>query len=557
MQDELSDEAFELLLKCEKEEVDMDEIAHSVKLMPHQKEHVDRLNAMLDIRPFALDFSMLGSGKTFTSTHLALTRKFKHVIVVCPVSVIPKWRKMKTQFRLPMNHLLGYQSLRSTKFHQPKHGLLHRRDFTQTQQHQSFWRPNEFISVDIEKMEFSPTDTFKQMVEEGVLLIFDEIQNIKNISSQFHAAQALIQAITLRHGPLLQSCGRKDTFKSHVLLLSGSPIDKHEQAVHVFRALGIMTEDRIAQHNIQTGVTGWTGMQEILNFCGALSKPLTASVSPKHIWESLDMFAFRLFVSVFKPTCASSMPPPSVDTKLRKRNAFYTIDAQGADIIRRGLGQLSTAARWDGQGVHFEGGQGAAALSGVTRSLQVIETGKIQLFARIARQELNANPKLKVVIAVNFTDTLTDLVEALKEFDPLILNGSTSEIARGVLIDEFQKPDTNRRLLVCNQSVASTGIDLDDKHGEFPRLALVSPNYATITSYQLGHRFQRMDSKSDARVHFVFAKHAGRSVAQSSDIVELSVLDALSRKSKVLQETVSEQSKAGIVFPGDHAVWSE
>jgi hypothetical protein len=112
-------------------------------------------------------------------------------------------------------------------------------------------------------------------------------------------------------------------------------------------------------------------------------------------------------------------------------------------------------------------------------------------------------------------------------------------------------------LLLCNQGVASTGIDLDDKHGAFPRLCLVSPNYSTITSYQLGHRFQRADTKSDADVHFVFAKRRDKTKEESKDIIELKVLDALSRKSQVMKETTAEQASNGVVFPGDHEEWDQ
>ena len=197
------------------------------------------------------------------------------------------------------------------------------------------------------------------------------------------------------------------------------------------------------------------------------------------------------------------------------------------------------------------------AMAAVMRSLQIIETGKISLFARIARQVLDQSPQTKVVLAVNFSETIEDLQSLLYDFDPLILRGSTSVRNRGKILRDFEEASTRKRLLIANLTVASSGIDLDDKHGEFPRHAFVSPNYSTITSYQFGFRFLRADTKSNTRVHFVFAKHEGKSKEDSADIVEVRVLNALALKSGIMKEVTEEQALDHVVFPGDHPDWVE
>ena len=546
-----------------------------ITLLPTQLQHFERVQAMHKRFPFALDLSMLGAGKTYTSAKLAQTENYKHVIVVCPVSVIPKWKHMKHEFGIPVRDIISFQSLRSTKCTQPKHGLLHRRDYKQVVQVPHSWIPNQFTTQELDKVEFTPSDTYRTMIDEGLLLVVDEIQNIKNISSQFLAAQALIHAITLKEGPLVQACNLKKgifdnvfgtskpvTFKSHVLLLSGSPIDKQEHAMHLFRAIGVMTDERVIQYNIQTRQNDWRGLQQIYDFCYGLDSKGTTAVAQKYNWEqTYEPYVYRLFQQLFKKHCSSFMMPPNPGTKLEKRNAYYVIDKEGAEIVHRGLHGLKGITNFDGNRVHFV--QGATMqdrtrqMAGITRCMQILETGKIQMLARIAEDALTEQSNCKVVIAVNYSDTVTDLKDLLAEYNPLILTGSTTEQQRGKLLEQFQAPNVEHRLLICNQSVASTGIDLDDKHGAFPRLCLVSPNFSTITSYQLGHRFQRADSKSDARVHFVFAKKKGKTKKESEEIIELKVLDALSRKSQVMRETTEEQSKAGVIFPGDHQEWDE
>ena len=515
-----------------------------ITLFPYQVKHVKQLQEILSNHKFALDFSMLGSGKTYTSAKIAVERGFKHILVICPVSVIPKWRQMQSDFHLPIEDIMGFQKLRSTKFHQPAHGLLSRRDYKTYQQRAHAWMANTWSTEEIDKVDFRITNKYKEWVNEGLLLIIDEIQNIKNISSQFLAAQTLMTTIT-----------KADT-ESRVLLLSGSPIDKIEHATHIFRALGIMTENRVAQYNIQTGLNDWRGMQEISDYCQLVNPKSFAVHNKKNVWESLEGYSYRLFQHVFKPKLSSAMSISTFKTKLKKENGFYFIDSEGETIVKRGLINLQTASSFDGENVVWSG-TGTNQIASLARAMQIIETGKIKLFTRIARDKLNSNPNLKIVIAVNYVLTVVDLKNNLAEFNPLIITGTQTEIQRGKIMKQFQLPTSDNRLLIANQSVISTGIDLDDKEGSWPRMCLVSPNYSTITSYQLGHRFQRSDSKSDAIVHFVYAKQEGKTKATSPDTIELKVLNALSKKSKVMKETTEDQDKAGILFPGDHPDWEE
>ena len=541
--------------------------ATTISLYPSQISHFERIKVLHETFPFALDLSMLGSGKTYTATFLALNQKYKHVIVICPVSVAPKWKHMKDEYGLPLDAVLSYQGLRSNKFKQPKHGFLHRRDLSE-------FVPDEFgIMIEKEKVEFSPTPLYKDMVKEGLLLILDEIQHIKNVSVQFHAASEMIREITVSKienagFPIPQQAGnqpirfrvkqgddfRAEGTKSRVLLLSGSPMDKKEHALHLFRSLGIMLSDRVAQQNIHTRELEWRGMREIHTFCSLLSEN---QCPQKPFFESFEKYSFTLFQGIFKPSCTSYMLPPRSNFNLDKRNAYYNVDADATEILRRGLKGLKFASNFDGVNVNLNNTDLGGAMAAVMRSLQIIETGKISLFARIARQALTQSSNTKVVIAVNFSETIEDLRQLLQDFDPLILRGSTTVRNRGQLLRDFEEASTRKRLIIANLTVASSGIDLDDKHGSFPRHAFVSPNYSTITSYQFGFRFLRADTKSNTRVHFVFAKHEGKSKDDSADIVEVRVLNALALKSGVMKEVTEEQALDHVVFPGDHPDWIE
>ena len=243
------------------------------------------------------------------------------------------------------------------------------------------------------------------------------------------------------------------------------------------------------------------------------------------------------------------MNPPPQTTNIYKRNAFYTLGVEHeVELLMKGVELLRKTTHFNQttNTVDF-GNSGMESLQGIIRALTMIETSKISLFVRIAQSALDENPNQKVVICVNYTDTIHDLMDLLIQYNPLRMDGSLSSSQRGVVIDLFQQHNNEHRLLIGNLSVCSTGIDLDDQHGDFPRLCIVSPNYSTITLYQLSHRFQRANTKSDSTIHFVFCKESA----------ELPILNALAKKSNVMKEVTEEQVEYGIVFPGDYEIWED
>jgi len=200
---------------------------------------------------------------------------------------------------------------------------------------------------------------------------------------------------------------------------------------------------------------------------------------------------------------------------------------------------------------------------------RMIETGMIGTMVRVCRARLLGNPCLKVVISVNFSDTISDLMSMLSEFSPLEYSGKISRVRREEALKSFQEPSVCCRLLIGNLTCLSTGIDLDDKDGRFPRLCLSRPNYSTITLYQLSHRFNRgLDTRSVARVEFLYGGGDGGlsdvsgglsdvSGGGHEDILEKKLLKSLARKGGIMKEVSSEQCKAGVLFPGEYNVWVE
>ena len=437
---------------------------------------------------------------------------------------------------------ISYCELRSIRLKQPKHKFLVRKDFTIKM------TKSDGSLIDVERCQFTCTNYYLNLVKNGILLVIDEIQNIKNLSDQLTACKALIEPIV-------------DNFnlggKSRVLLLSGSPIDKKIQTVHLFRCTGIMKSDKLRVFNPYTGEYRDQGLDEIRNYFACrfpktYREYLTSYYNMTNYVlpiKDLESKCYDMFQAVLKKELSSSMPPFTSQTKIIKRNSYFRMDEDDLNLLHKGVDMLEIATNFNplNQTVNH-GHNGVETLMNIQRALVMIETSKIHLLARLASETLQLNETNKVVICVNYTETINDLLELLSMFNPLKLNGTMSSKNRISTLEMFQRPTSEYRLLIGNVVVCSTGIDLDDQDGGFKRFCFVNPNYSAIGLYQLGHRFHRKNTKSDAIINFVFG-NSGKN--------ELPILHALSKKGEIMRETVEKQAEFGIIFPGEYPEWHE
>ena len=470
------------------------------------------------------------------------------MITISPPSVETKWNHVDKTYSLNIDLITSFKKLTSVKCKQPKNGLLTRRDFIYKQQ------MRDGVFRDVEKVNFTCTTTYNNMVEEGLLLVIDEVHNIKNNSIQTLACQTLVEKIIKSKG------------LSRVIFLSGSPIDSPKQAITFFKTINVFTEDRITSYNPQSRQIIWRGMQEIEDYCANILPPNdrdyemynikleTCKKNKKKITglnTILDKYCYMLFLNIIKPYYSHQMtiPQSDVNNTIHKYNAFYNLKkTEAVELLKKGINKLRKLTRYNDNNGTVDFNQNQQAISQISVALQMIETAKIYLFILITQYILSHEEFTKVVICVNYTATLNDLKNALStDYSPLILCGNMNVKQRTDVLNKYQEPNNNFRLLIANIQVASCGIDLDDKSGKYKRFVLISPNFRAIDNYQLSHRFKRMDTKSETIMHMLYCVEAH----------ELPILDALSRKGKILKEIASEQVKAGIVFPCDYDTYTD
>ena len=500
-------------------------------LKQEQIPHVKRLITILEDNFCAFDMSMMGAGKTYTATALAKHFEFNDVIIVCPASITSKWNLMK-KYGLKINSVISYESLRSIRGKDPAHKLLFRYD-------------------EGSRVHFEPSPQLERMAEKGLFVVFDEAQRVKNKNASWYACKAMAETILMSGG------------MSRFLLLSGTPIDKQEHALNMMKMMGFIRSEKLYVHNASQNTLNLYGAEELIDFCRRINNKKVEEVLSEEAFtaRNIESICYKLFQKVIKPDITSSMPSPKNDkVHIDIKNAEYSAKVfSDVDNLRRAVSEVNDTftkfnknERFD-KTVNLQENSKARALKEkrneivqrllekIIFNMRVIENAKMNIFIELAQKRLQENPNHKVCLFVNYTSSIKILQKELKEYTPLILDGKVPKEHRQEILNKFQEPTDNFRLLIGNIRVCSSGIDLDDKQGKFPRYAYANANLSILDLQQLPSRFLRLDTVSSTFFRFVYVK----------GFEESGVLANLKKKSKVMKQTTELQVEEGMNFVGD------
>ena len=493
-----------------------------LQLMPWQIEWAQRSHNILLRNHGYIDTSRMRSGKTYVTLWLAKQFGFR-LLIVCPVIAIDVWRRTAAEYGVEVIDIISYQSLRSQKGHQPKHGYLDRHDNT--------------TEGGVHQVHFSPTRAYNTLIEQGIMVVCDEIQNIKNNSDQYKACSALIR-------PIISGGGR-----SRFGLLSGTPFDKEEHAVNLLKLIGYIRAHRLYNYVRQTRELVLEGIQELIDACRFINAQETDRVLAEIplVKGKMNTLCYTLYTRVVKANISGAMAAPTdIRGTFNVGNGFYNMTNDRAEQLRVAIDELANAVRFNERTGTAE--IRADNIGAVTTALVHVENAKVEDFARVATQALMADLHLKVIISVNYTSTINDINNLMLFFRPLVLNGAVPAKKRGDIVRLFND-DPTRRLLIMNTSVGGVGISLYSQHGHSPRLMLMSPSYKLLEATQAAARIYGPGMNSDATVSMFY----GRGVAAR----ETGILTALARKTQVLKGTLEDVVTRDLVLPGDYPAVEE
>jgi hypothetical protein len=476
----------------------------NLELKPGQDTLVQQMYECLQTRPFLLNTSGTGSGKTIMTAYLAYLTGHA-LFVVAPSACKEIWNRMRSH--VDIVDVLSYEALRGSRSMQPKHGYL-RRVHTVT--------PNMTISV-----RYSLTPKLHALTQRRVMLVIDESHKTKNDSLQGRACAELIQHF--------MQMGK-------VVLLSATPFDHMRHVVSLFRLLGIMRSPSLFTRR---GTP--TGMHEVVAFCTQLDAKATQDcVGPSIEYERAvgQDLCLRLWSSVIAPRHVFAMSQRQMFTNFGEhkdiKNLYCAIDSEE---FQKGLRALRGAVTWQ-----LEQKVGAPRINFgmVVLALMQLEAAKLPTLIKLIRQDLFLRPKSKIIVLCSYRKTITSLCEAFQAYSPLRYEGGMKSAAAEQTREAFQSPSLDRRLFFGNINKGELGIDLHDVHGSRPRIMYLIPTYRN--PHQAIGRVYRSGLLSEPKVRFVYGREQ----------TEARILQALAKIKVVMQHTLPQQKADNVVFPGEY-----
>ena len=458
----------------------------------------------------------MGAGKTYTALKLAQDLDLK-ILVVAPVSTLSMWTKLAKEYAVELVQAISYASLRGTK-NGINHDWLDRSDDT-------FWFTQEF----------------EDLVQEGVLLVFDEVHNLKNKkTSQIISAHTLAKGIR---------------GKSRIALLSATPCDKPAHVESIFKMLRVVDFDSLYTYertNFGEGEYILTGFKEIINKSQKLNPEKTKEILEPEGYRipitrrNADKLAYQLYTELAKYYLSSDMSRPQILAEKDAKNGFYRLSSQQQKELKKELTHLKKAVGYNSENGEVD--QSKGEFGALTRVLQNIEKIKVETFARLVTGVLEANPKAKAVVFMFYKDPMKTLYDSLIKYKPMKMDGQTKAKDRDTIVSKFQEDNSKHRLLITQIKVGGIGISLDDRNGNYPRYAFITPTYFFIDLYQATGRIYRTSTMSTATIRMVY----GYDDKNQEIATESKILDAMARKSEVAKNMLANPEAERMPFPGEY-----
>ncbi|MHA1191282.1 MAG: helicase-related protein, partial [Promethearchaeota archaeon] len=435
------------------------------KLFPFQINHTLNLTTSLLNYNVALDSSDTGTGKTYSALASAYNYFLEKgiigeitIVVLCPIVVIPAWLRAIKHFNFPDNftfRVVNYELMKLgkvIKYRDSKvkiKGVIKKISFKDL-------APNILIP---KKHRISKWDDYFEwnLDSERSLIIFDEAHKCKNRKTK--VTNLLSSAVNCKMNMLMLSATiAEDPLRMYAI---GYALDLFIHQSHYFNW----------SSEYGCGNDGW-GWKFLGNRKDMEKLNLAIGDKMSRMKRSeIEDFPESLILPQLFNMGANSKKIQKVYEELKESLLILRAESIGA----------------------------TSKLTERLKARQAIELLKIPTLVELTENHLEE--KSSVVIFVNFRETLARLATKLKT--NCIIQGGQSKATNEANRMKFQNNESN--IIICNIQAANLGLDLHDLDGNFPRVALISPNDSAQMLMQVLGRVWRAGGKTKSVQYIVFA----------------------------------------------------
>lgn len=503
------------------------------KIIPKdfQKSHIDDI--LKNIYPkskFGISASPAGSGKTYVGMKMFQILKergrVKKLLIVAPKMALMTWLGLTNEYNVSNVLFIGYDGLSGTSARDlrefenldnkdvmgkwgsnPNQPLLHKKIS------KVLTRKNRKGEVKkTYKYKYYPSAKLLKMVEEGVLVLLDESQEVKNKKSRRSAAtMALMNSVT-----------QDDKSDSFLMTLTATPYDKESHTENYLRMFGIITHQK--KWTNRKGVIKLKALQELIDFCRKIDQRATDAVFSEYFeWDNMtinesvsNLFMFDLHVKVIVKAFSRTMKIPDEETTKHKHiiaklfmniENFDSEDPEEDSYIDyvQALDKLEGA--YMGYLDKVAGKRNNMALqSEFNNAIHISERAKLPGMVKEAKRLLETFDKDKVIFYLESLTNVELAKQKMEKYKPLVLTGEVPFFDRLKRIEAFQKDD-KYRFLVAITKTGKASISLHDIIGGRRRHTFATATHFYINGAQLAKRTNRVGVKSDSFVYFVYGKY--------------------------------------------------
>lgn len=427
-------------------------------LLAPQIPHAIKLLDSLYLNGVACDLSETGVGKTYAASWIA--QQFNApVVVICPKSVIPTWKKVLAIFGVKADLLINYEKLVRGGTPYLKYRKGTDKVNPKTGQKDSQWR---YQLVDIK-------------LPVGCLVILDESHKCKGVTS---LSAGLMMDIKAK--------GYK------CLMLSATQATNPTE----MRAFGFVAnlhdlyhwKDWCIEHGAEESDRGY------ITFDSEDTKAQNKMRACHNSLFDVQTIASRLT----RDMMGNLFPENHVNAEAYDLGSNNPKIQAVYDEMENEIASLEEGT--EGYSNHV--------FAVIMKARRRAEMLKIPLFQEMI-EDLYAEGK-SVVVFLNFTESIEALSSRLKISDHGKLANKIGYIHGGQSFKdrEKDKDDFNsdkKRILLCNLKAGGVAISLHDLNGKFPRASLISPSFSAVDMLQALGRIHRQGGLTKCYQRIVFA----------------------------------------------------